>query len=404
MSTEPILATRDQSEAMPAGAGSLDLELSVVMPCLDEAETLEVCIEKCLCTMRENGISGEVVIADNGSTDGSQEIATQAGARVVPVKSKGYGSALMGGIAAAKGKYVIMGDADDSYDFTHIPRILEKLREGYELVMGNRFQGGILPGAMPPLHYYLGNPILSAIGRVFFHAPCGDFHCGLRGFSRDLVERLGLCTTGMEFASEMVVKATLHNVRIAEVPTTLSPDGRTRAPHLRSFRDGWRHLRFMLLYSPRWLFLYPGLLLLLIGLVTMAWLLPSSRTIGQVNLDVHTLLYAAGAVLIGFQAVLFSVLTKVFAVTTGLIPKPPNWNHWFRRIKLEFGLVMGGTLFVGGLVGSVLAVTQWGRGSFGVLDPSQMLRLVIPSVLALALGCEVVLFSFFLSVLGLRRK
>jgi len=402
MSTESSETALDGSEDRPPNVAGL--ELSVVMPCLNESETLAVCIEKSLRTMREHDIAGEVVIADNGSTDGSQEIARTVGARVVPVQAKGYGNALLGGIAAAKGKYVIMGDADDSYDFSHIPRLLAKLRDGYDLVMGNRFQGGIQPGAMPLLHRYLGNPVLSMIGRVFFAAPCGDFHCGLRGFKQDLVERLSLRTTGMEFASEMVVKSTLHKVRIAEVPTTLSPDGRNRAPHLRSFRDGWRHLRFMLLYSPRWLFFYPGLLLLIFGLITMIWLLPGSQKVGNVGLDVHTLLYAAGAVLIGFQAVLFSVLTKVFAVTTGLIPEPQSWKLWFRFVKLETGLILGGVLIMGGFVGSVLAITQWGRGAFGALDPSQMLRLVIPTVLALALGCEIVLFSFFLSVLGLSRK
>ncbi|QEF99638.1 Undecaprenyl-phosphate 4-deoxy-4-formamido-L-arabinose transferase [Stieleria maiorica] len=405
MKTEQLNSdlTAANTESDRDGGDDRGLELSVVMPCLNEAETLQICIEKSLDTMQAHGIDGEVVIADNGSTDGSQEIARRSGARVVPVESKGYGSALRGGIAAAKGKFVIMGDADDSYDFTHIPRILEKLRDGNDLVMGNRFKGGIEPGAMPPLHRYLGNPVLSGIGRLFFSAPCGDFHCGLRGFRQDLVERLDLRTTGMEFASEMVVKSTLHKVRIAEVPTTLSPDGRSRAPHLRSFRDGWRHLRFMMLYSPRWLFLYPGLLVFLIGVVGMLWLLPGSRFVGNIVLDINTLLYAAGAVLIGFQAVLFSVLTKVFAVTSGLIPKPVSWEKWFQIAKLETGLILGGVLMVGGVIGSVFAVTQWGQESFGELDPSQMMRLVIPSVLAMALGCQIALFSFFFSVLGLAR-
>ena len=270
------------------------------------------------------GFEGEVIVADNGSTDGSRELARAAGARVVPVEAKGYGSALMGGILAARGKYVVMGDADDSYDFSHVPRFLEKLRAGYDLVMGNRFLGGIQPGAMPALHRYLGNPVLSGIGRLFFHSPCGDFHCGLRGFSKEAIERLDLRTTGMEFASEMVVKATLHGLRIGEVPTTLSPDGRSRPPHLRSWRDGWRHLRFLLLYSPRWLFFYPGLThCCSTGLTIILWLLPGPRRVGPVVLDVHTMLGGAALVLIGFQSVAFAVLAKVFAVNSGLMPWTP---------------------------------------------------------------------------------
>ena len=261
------------------------LELSVVMPCLDEAETLATCIQKAQAALREHAIAGEIVVADNGSSDGSREIAARLGARVVPVETRGYGAALMGGIQAANGRFVIMADADDSYDFTQLMPFLAKLREGFDLVIGNRFLGGILPGAMPPLHRYLGNPVLTGIGRLFFNSPCGDFHCGMRGFRRDAVLALDLQTTGMEFASEMVVKATLLGMRVTEVPTTLSPDGRSRPPHLRSWRDGWRHLRFLMLFSPRWLFLYPGALLMLIGVVTGAWLLPEQRTIGGVVLQ-----------------------------------------------------------------------------------------------------------------------
>src|SRR5262249_25578001 len=277
------------------------IELSVVMPCLNEAETLESCIAKAQKAFREANVVGEIVVADNGSSDGSQELAARMGARVVPVAARGYGSALMGGIAAAAGKYVVMGDADDSYDFTHIPRFLERMRAGADLVMGNRFAGGIQPHAMPPLHQYFGNPLLTRIGRLFFGGSCGDFYCGMRGFSKQAYERMDLRTTGMEFATEMVVKATLLRMNVVEVPTTLSPDGRSRPPHLRTWRDGWRTLRFFLLYSPRWLFLYPGIALMLIGAIVGAWLLPGPQRVGNVVFDVHTLLYAAIAMLLGFQ-------------------------------------------------------------------------------------------------------
>lgn len=398
-----LTATPDHDRAERPGAGE-DLELSVVMPCLDEGETLACCIDKAQQAMREHGIRGEVVVADNGSTDGSTEIARLLGARVIDVPEKGYGSALMGGISAARGKYVIMGDADDSYDFLHIPRFIEKLREGHELVMGNRFQGGIEPRAMPASHRYLGNPALSGIGRLFFGSPCGDFHCGLRGFSKTAIMRLDLRTTGMEFASEMVVKATLQGLSISEVPTTLSPDGRLRAPHLRTWRDGWRHLRFLLMYSPRWLFLYPGFALMLLGAAVTAWLLPGPRSVGPFTLDVHTLLYASAAILVGFQAVLFAVLTKVFAIGVGLLPPDDRLQRLSRSITLEWGLLVGVVLIVGGLVGSTLAVGIWGSRAFGPLEPGETLRLVIPAVVAVALGAQVVLSSFFLSILGLHRR
>jgi glycosyltransferase involved in cell wall biosynthesis len=390
--------------ANTGNAGDEAMELSIVMPCLNEAETLEVCIRKAQKSLHDNRLSGEVIVADNGSTDGSQAIAERLGARLVPVPSKGYGSALLGGIAAAKGKYIIMGDADDSYDFLNLMPFVEKLREGFDLVMGNRFRGGIKPGAMPVLNRYLGNPVLTGIGRLFFRTPMGDFHCGLRGFSRAAVERMDLRTTGMEFASEMVVKASLMRMRITEVPTTLSPDGRSRPPHLRRWRDGWRHLRFMLMYSPRWLFFYPGLFLMVIGLVVGAWLLPGPRTVGKVTFDIHTLLYAALAVLIGFQAVLFAMFSKVFAISVGLLPEDERLNRLFKVITLEVGLAAGGVLIAAGLAGSVGAVMNWGGKSFGPLDPTHTLRTIIPSGLALALGCQVALSSFFLSVLGLRRR
>jgi glycosyltransferase involved in cell wall biosynthesis len=374
------------------------------MPCLNEAETVRACIEKAGRSLRALNVTGEIIVADNGSSDGSAEIAESAGARVTCVRAEGYGNALMGGIAAARGQYVIMGDADDSYDFACLEPFVEKLREGYDLVMGNRFKGGIQPKAMPPLHRYLGNPVLTRIGRLFFHSPCGDFHCGLRGFRKESILALDLRTTGMEFASEMIVKATLRKMRIAEVPISLSPSGRSRPPHLRSWRDGWRHLRFLLLYSPRWLFLYPGTVLMLLGLLVGLWLLPGPRMIGHARFDVHTLLYAAMAIVIGFQAVLFAVFTKVFAISEGLLPEDPRWNKLFRRITLEVGLVAGGVLFAAGLGGSIYAVSDWGARSFAAADPVQTLRVVVPSVVALVLGCQIVLSSFFLSVLGLRRR
>jgi len=378
-------------------------ELSILMPCLNEAETLEICIKKAQKSLEDLNVNGEVIIADNGSTDGSPEIAASLGARVIHVAEKGYGSALLGGIKAARGKYVIMGDADDSYDFTNLGPFLEKLRAGYELVMGNRFKGGIAPNAMPPLHKYLGNPVLTGIGRLFFRSPCGDFHCGLRGFNKAAIQRLDLRTTGMEFASETVVKASLHGLRITEVPTTLSVDGRNRPPHLRSWRDGWRHLRFLLLYSPRWLFLYPGLLLMLIGAVVSGWLLVGPRVVDGITLDVHTFLYAAMAIVIGYQTVIFAILTKVFAITEGLLPEDPRLKTLFRYIKLETGILAGALLFVAGIGLSIYALDLWSSTSFGPLDPSRTLRLVIPAVTLIALGLQTVLSSFFLSILGLER-
>ena len=380
------------------------LELSIVMPCLNEAETLEVCIRKAQESLRKHEIDGEVIVADNGSTDGSQAIVERLGARVVAVPRRGYGAALIGGIEAARGRFIIMGDADDSYDFSNLMPFVEKLREGYDLVMGNRFRGGIAPGAMPPLHRYLGNPLLSGIGRLFFRSPVRDFHCGLRGFRRESISKLDLRTTGMEFASEMVVKSTLMGLRITEVPTTLSPDGRSRPPHLRSWRDGWRHLRFLLLYSPRWLFLVPGALLMALGLVAGALLLPGPRAIAGVTFDVHTLLYAAAAVVIGFQSIVFAVFTKSFAINEGLVPESRRMTFLFRYVTLETGLVVGAALVALGLAVSVAAFSTWGRHAFGELDPRQTLRLVVPGVVCLMLGFQIVLSSFFLSVLGMSRR
>ena len=379
-------------------------EVSVVMPCLNESETLAVCIEKAQRSFRDHGIRGEVVIADNGSSDGSQAIARRLGARVVSVEAKGYGSALMGGIAECKGTYIVMGDADDSYDFSHVPLFLEKLRSGSDLVMGNRFQGGIALNAMPMLHKYLGNPVLTQIGRLFFKAPCGDFHCGLRGFSKAAYEKMDLRTTGMEFATEMVVKATLLGMSISETPTTLSVDGRSRPPHLRTWRDGWRHLRFMLLYSPRWLFLYPGMLLMLGGSSVGLWLLAGPQSVGRIALDVDTLVYAAMAVLVGFQAIAFAIFTKIFAISEGLVPEDSRLDQLFRFINLEVGLMTGALLMAIGLGWTMYAVGLWEQHNFGDLNPERMLRIVIPAALSLTLGFEIVLSSFFLSVLGLRRS
>ena len=387
-------------EALPTGT----IELSVVMPCLDEAATLAACIAKAQRALLSGQIVGEVVIADNGSLDGSPEIAAALGARVVAVPERGYGSALLAGIGAARGRYVIMGDADDSYDWSALTPFLDRLRGGADLVMGDRFAGGIRPGAMPLLHRYLGNPVLTGLGRLFFRSPIHDFHCGMRGFRRQAILDLDLRTTGMEFASEMVVKATLARLSIAEVPVTLSPDGRNRPPHLRSWRDGWRHLRFLLLYSPRWLFLYPGALLMGLGLAAGLWLLSGPRTVLGVTFDVHTLLYAAMALVVGFQGVVFAVLTKVFAVSEGLLPPDARLSRLFRYVTLETGLLAGGLLLLGGLGGSVYALHVWSGRAFGPLDPSRMLRLIIPSVTALMLGGEAVLSAFFLSILGLRRR
>jgi len=380
------------------------IELSVVMPCLNEAETLETCIRKAQGALRDANISGEVIVADNGSTDGSIEIAERLGARVAHVTARGYGNALMGGIAAARGKFIVMGDADDSYDFGHIPRFVEKLREGADLVMGNRFRGGIKKDAMPPLHHYFGNPALSWLGRLFFRSEVGDFYCGLRGFRKEAYERMGLRTTGMEFATEMVVKATVLRLPIAEVPTTLSPDGRSRPPHLRTWRDGWRTLRFFLLYSPRWLFLYPGMAAFLVGAVLGLWLLPGPRTVGNVIFDVHTMVYAAAFVLLGFQSIAFAVFTKFFAISEGLLPADPTLDKLFQYVTLEVGLSLGAVLTTAGLLTSVYAVGAWGSAHFGPLDYSHTMRLVIPASLSLILGVQTIFASFFMSVLGLRRR
>jgi glycosyltransferase involved in cell wall biosynthesis len=380
------------------------VELSIVMPCLNESLTLRACISKALAAMDQMGIRGEVIVADNGSTDGSQAIATQLGARVVAIKERGYGSALRGGIASARGAYVIMGDADDSYDFSQLQDFVSKLNEGFDLVMGNRFQGGIRPGAMPILHRYLGNPGLSWLGRVFFGCPVGDFQCGLRGFRKRAIEQLDLRTVGMEFSTEMVVKATLFKLRIAEIPTVLSPDGRDRPPHLRTWRDGWRYLRFLLLYSPRWLFLYPGIVLFVLGAAICAWLLPGPRLVGPVTFDYDTLLFGAMAILVGFQSINFAAFSKLFATSEGLLPDDPLMNRLYRYITLEVGLVLGAILVLAGASMWIFGLSYWRSHQFGPLDPEKTLRIIIPGFVSLILGTQIILSSFFLSVLGMRRK
>lgn len=380
------------------------MELTVVLPCLNEAETLAVCIRKAKASIEGLGIDGEVVIADNGSTDGSQDIARAEGARVVDVPIRGYGAALTAGIADATGEFVIMGDADDSYDLSNLGPFVEALRGGADLVMGNRFAGGIEPGAMPALHRYLGNPVLTAVGRVLFRSPVKDFHCGLRGFRRDAILELDLRTTGMEFASEMVVKATLNKLNIVEVPTTLSPDGRSRAPHLRTWRDGWRHLRFLLLYSPRWLFLYPGMILFLVGLVMGGVLLTGPIQIGEHALDVSALIYSMAAVLIGFQAMLFAAFSRAFVANEGLMPPSTRMQKAFKVLNLERGLIIGLLMLVLGIGLAIYGFIHWGSSDFGALNTRDAVRLAVPAATLSVLGFETVMGSFFLSVLGLSRR
>jgi glycosyltransferase involved in cell wall biosynthesis len=380
----------------------MNKELTVVMPCLNEAETLAICIIKAQKYFKENSIEGEIIIADNGSTDGSQDIAKANGARVIHIPLKGYGSALKGGFENATGKYIIMGDADDSYDFSDLYSYLEKLREGNDLVIGNRFKGGIEKGAMPFLHRYIGNPVLSFIGRLFFNSKIGDFHCGLRGFTNEAYKKIQLTTTGMEFASEMIVKAHLLKLKIAEVPTKLYKDGRTRKPHLKTWSDGWRHLRFLLLYSPKWLFLYPGIVSMLFGVFSSAILVITPVKINSVTFDVQTLLYSMSILLIGFQFVLFYGLTKVFAVTQKLLPKSDRFDTIFKYISLEKGLILGLIMVIIGGIYSIYAVSFWSDNHFGPLNFRQTSRIIIPSVFTIIIGIQIVLFSFFFSILGLK--
>ncbi|MFC0605978.1 glycosyltransferase family 2 protein [Winogradskyella pulchriflava] len=378
-------------------------ELSIVMPCLNEAETLAICITKAKSFLDLNQVSGEIIIADNGSTDSSIAISKAHNVTIINVEQKGYGSALKAGIDVANGKYIIMGDADDSYDFSNLMPYLSELRKGNDLVMGNRFKGGIEKDAMPFLHKYLGNPVLSFIGRLFFKIKIGDFHCGLRGFSKNGYNKMNLQTSGMEFASEMVVKSKLNNLSIVEVPTKLHKDGRTRAPHLKTWSDGWRHLRFLMLYAPNWLFLYPGILLGLAGLVLSILLIINPIKIAGLTLDVHTLLYASAFLLVGFQFMIFYGLTKIFAVENELLPKSNRYRKLFKFINLEKGLVIGFVLVCLGLFLSLKSLSIWQTKDFGSLDTSTTLRYVIPATTSLQLGIQTILFSFFFSVLGLKK-
>jgi len=381
-------------------------EVSVVMPCLNEADTLGTCIEKAKTALHEHAIAGEIVVADNGSTDGSREIALGAGARVIDVKQSGYGSTLMAGIEAARAPLVIMGDADDSYDFRQIPRFVGRLRQGYDLVQGCRLPAGggqVLPGAMPFLHRWWGNPMFSALARGWFGAPIHDVYCGMRGFRKDFQQSLEQRCTGMEFATEMIIKASLRDAHISEVPITLHPDGRRfHPPHLRTFRDGWRTIRFFLLFSPRWLFLVPGLVMMLLGLLGYLIAMPG-LTIGGISFDLHTLLFASLAVIGGYQAVWFALLTKMFGMAEGFLPADARVTRLFSIFDLEKGLVLGTTLALAGGVLLVLAIQQWVAVDFGVLDYPRTMRFVIPGVMLTAIGIQTVLSSFFVSILGLQR-
>ncbi len=382
-------------------------ELAVVMPCLDEADTLAICIKKAQAAMSEHGISGEVIIADNGSSDDSIKIAEELGARVVRVEEKGYGNALRGGISASRSKYVIMGDADDSYDFLEIPRFVEKLRLGHELVQGCRLPRGggcIAPGAMPWLHRWLGNPIFSQMVRIMFRSSVNDVYCGLRGFTRQLYDELELRSEGMEFATEMVIRSSLYDRDIVEVPITLHPDGRlTHRPHLRTFRDGWRTLRFFMLYSPRWLFLFPGFGMMVLGMIGYALAMPGLSILGA-TLDAHTLLVASLAILMGYQSVLFAFLAKVFAIGEGILPDDQRVTRLFEVFRLEHGLILGAGMLLSGLSLLTWAVIDWWQAAFGNMDYADTMRKVIPGVTLAALGFQTILSSGFISILGMRRS
>lgn len=392
------------SAGTPPATAAQQIELSIVMPCLNEAETIAVCVKKAMAFLDANAIAGEVIIADNGSTDGSQQIANALGARIVNVPARGYGAALIGGIDAARGTYVAMGDADDSYDFGSLMPFVEALRDGAELVMGNRFKGGIASGAMPPLHRYLGNPVLSFLGRIFFNTPIGDFHCGLRAFRRESVLGLGLATPGMEFASEMVVKASIGKLDIREVPTTLRPDGRSRPPHLRTWRDGWRHLRFLLIYAPKFLFLYPGLALALAGLAGVLALIPGDLHIGGVELGVHTMIFAAMAALMGSQLIGLSVMARRYGVIAGMWPESGLMRRVRNWFTVERACIIGGLMLAGGIAGAAAATAFWASTGFGGMNPAELMRLTIPSMLLGCIGLQAVVTAFFIGVMDQTKR
>jgi hypothetical protein len=379
-----------------------DIEVTVVLPCLNEAETLATCVQKAVKSLAELGVAGEVLVSDNGSTDGSQAIARDNGARVVDAPIRGYGGALIAGIDAARGRYVIMADSDDSYDLSNLGPFIEQLRAGHDVVMGNRFKGGIAPGAMPPLHRYLGNPVLSWLGRLMFGLKVGDFHCGIRGFNRDRIRALGLCMPGMEFASELVVRAALAKYSIVEVPTTLAKDGRSRPPHLRTWRDGWRHLRFLLVFAPRKTLVWPGFLLGVLGALSTVALVLGPIQIGSAALDVSALVYTCAAIVVGAQLVIFGGFAEIYGEQEGIVHER-HADRWTALLRLEVMVAVGLVLLLVGLGGTILAVTVWGRTGFGELDARATLRVVIPSATAITLGAIAIFTGLLTSLLTLRR-
>jgi glycosyltransferase involved in cell wall biosynthesis len=404
---DTLLANQPMSVASTAFAPSVErktqVEVSIVMPCLNEAETLGGCLEKAKAGLRLSGFVGEIIVADNGSTDGSIQIAANAGVRVVDVKNKGYGNALIGGISAAQGRYIVMGDSDNSHDYSHVPRFIDKLEQGSDMVVGNRIKGEIEPGAMSPLHRYLGTPVLSGIGRLFYRSHIGDFNCGLRAFTREAWESMDLRSPGMEFASEMIVRASLVGLRIAEVPTSMAKDGRNRPPHLRTWRDGWRHLRLLLLYCPRWLFLYPGAALFMLGMLTLLASLAGPRQVGEYRFDTQALVYGAFAMMIGFQAIFFAAFSKILGVTQGVLPQDKRLNGMLQFITLETGLVAGFLSTFAGIAYLAIPLV-WFHVTDAVRSEGQLLRIVIPGVVAVTLGIQTIFCSFLLSMLGLTKR
>lgn len=378
------------------------MKITILMPCLNEEQTIGTCIEKAKKFLEDYQYEGEILISDNGSTDSSIEIAEKAGARVIHVEKKGYGSALWGGILAAKGDYIVMGDADDSYDFLNLKPFIDKLDEGCELVMGNRFKGGIKPGAMPPLHKYIGNPVLSGIGRIFYRTNVGDFHCGLRAFKKESILKLNLCTTGMEFASEMVVKAVLFKLNIAEVPIVLYPDGRDRAPHLRSFRDGWRHLKFLLLYSPNWLFLYPGLFFFLLGAICMTCLFITPISVGGISFEITTMFYCTMLTILGLSTAMFALYTKIYAAQIGQIPRSSQISNFFEKITYDYGIILGGICLFVGLGGIIITLLLWGQTGFGGLETHLVYKIAMLSGTIMIWGFQLIFGSFFVGVLQMK--